>query len=362
MAWRSSLQEIHVGGWDLPKRIGGQGVSCANMMKVFENVGSISIDLRDVPGAGHARLISLLRRRMFDDFLKDVIAGSAYCAVAITEEAAGSDLLSIETIASPIGDSYVISGTKSFVSRLSEASHAIVFCQVARSGLVRRLTAFLVDLASPGITIEPLRPMGITGTSWGRLTLSSVNTSISARIGGEGEGFQLFRRHFSYWRAAMASAALGACESTLELLREHLVSRMAYGQPLGRLTHLQQEIAKHLYAVFVNRLLIGKVAAAMDSGEDPYVLAAMAKAEILEFAVALHVWAQQTLGARAYQEQHPVAKRLRDLAGLAIADGTTPTLRAQVSRGFLGDDLYDLGLGRTPGLLQRSVTTKTRFW
>jgi alkylation response protein AidB-like acyl-CoA dehydrogenase len=361
-AWRRELTPSRVGGWDLPERVGGLDFSCAQMLLLFALVGESSVDLRDVPGAGHARIMALPKTRRFDAALKDVVQGRRYCAIAITEEEAGSDLHGLGTVATPTGVSYVINGTKCFVSRLEQATDAIVFASVPRADGPSALTVFLVPLSSQNLAIEPLQAAGLRGASWGRLLLTDVVVPASHRIGGEGEGFSLFRKHFTYWRLAMASVATGACKATLEEIRTYLLTRNAYGGKLGRLTHLQQELAQFLHKHVVNSLLLRRAAEEKPGSAKQYVMSAMAKAEILEYAVQLHLWAQQTMGARAYQVGQPVEKRLRDLTGLAIADGPTGTLRAQVARAFVGDELYDLGLGRRVGAIRRDYSSLVSFW
>jgi alkylation response protein AidB-like acyl-CoA dehydrogenase len=166
-------------GLDLPARHGGAA-------------------LRDLVGAGHARLLALVPTRRFDVVLSAVARSAAYCAVAITEPDGGSDLRALVTTASPVDGGYVLDGTKQHISRIGECTHFIVFAAVRRPAKNPLITTFLIPRDSPGLEIEPMRPSGLGAALWGRVFLRHVNVPLASRIGGEGQGLSLFKRHFCY--------------------------------------------------------------------------------------------------------------------------------------------------------------------
>lgn len=331
---------------DLPARLGGDGLRLPQLLGAFVAAGQHDANIRDYIGLGHARLLTLVETRRYDSFLKAVASGEKYAAVAITERTGGSDLKSLRVSAVPEAHGYRLSGQKSHVSRIEEASHAIVFAQVLREG-IERLTCFLVDLDHPGVSRVRHQPVGLNSKSWGDLTFDDVFLPADARIGGEGQGFALFRKHFAQWRIFMAALAIGAGKGALALVRTRLRERTAFGSAIGRFTHLQQAYAQHATNLEAYALLVADAAANLDAGDYGTPYGAMTKAEVVEVALAAVDFGLRIFAAEGVEVDHPLRKLHGDLHALRIADGTTDVLRGQVARHFLGEDLYAASLGRS---------------
>lgn len=343
LVWRSLIPEL--AALDFHKRHATDVLSSTlQLMDVFRFFGRLSLDLRDVPGLGHGRLLSLVGHHHFDEPLNRIASGVSFAAVCITEASGGSDLHSLRTVAVRHGDGYLLNGRKQFVSRLRQADFYIVFAKLA--DLDHGLTVFLVPALTEGLVVEDIPALGLTGCSWGALALDEVYVPRSQRVGGEGQGFSLFSAHFTYWRCAMAAAAIGAAEAALDAARLRLQTRMAFDGPIGRFTHLQQEYAKHASRIYMAWLLVQNTSTRIDRKLHSYVDAAMTKAESLEAAIAAVQWAMLVHGAEGYAVNSELGKSCRDLLGLRIADGTTDLLRGQVARGLLGEQLYSQSLGR----------------
>jgi alkylation response protein AidB-like acyl-CoA dehydrogenase len=187
-------------GLDLPTRVGGADWSARDMAMLFRLCGRHDAELRDLIGAGHARLLSLASTRRFDAELTAVVRSTSYCAIAITEPEAGSDIRALSTTATPADNSYVLDGTKQYISRIDECTHFLVFASVNRGGSHPLITVFLVPRATPGLVTRPMLPAGMASVTWGQVMLQNVRVPRANRIGGEGQGLSLFVRHFSYWR------------------------------------------------------------------------------------------------------------------------------------------------------------------
>lgn len=343
LKWRSAVPELCQLDFSLSHQ-GTHALGAAQMIDVFRFFGALSLDLRDVPGLGHGRLLSLVSGESFTPFLRSIASGSSFTAVCVTEASGGSDLHSIQTTAVRCQGGYRLSGRKQYVSRLRQADLYLVFANVAM--LERGLTVFLVPASADGIVINDFAAHGLRGCSWGALELNQVFVPKNQRVGGEGQGFSLFSTHFSYWRCSAAACAIGAAQTALDYSRKRLQARHAFGGPIGRFTHLQQEYARHAARVHMAWLLVHSTAQRLDRRAYCYVDAAMAKAESLEVAIAAVQWAMLIHGAEGYCADLGLEKVLRDLMGLRIADGTPDVLRGQVARGLLGETLYSESLGR----------------
>ncbi len=330
---------------DCPLWLGRLPLAFGRIAEIFEAAGAAGLELRDVIGLGHARLLALANGRRHAELLRECANGKSFWAICITEPGAGSDLAGISTAALPAEKGYIICGVKRYVSRIEEASHYLVFAKVPRSN-EERLSVFVVPSASPGIKLAPLKPTGLSTTSWGEIRFHDVFVPESARVGGEGQGFQLFHRHFAYWRTMMAALAVGAASKVLKMCGSELNSRQAFGAPIGRFTHLQQEYASHLSKVHMARLLVHDTCRRVERNIEAPRFGAMAKAETVEIALGVAHWALLMFGARGIEEKAGLSGLQRDLVALRIADGPTDVLRTQVARGALGEDLYRRALGR----------------
>jgi len=314
-------------------------------MSIFKFFGSISLDLRDVPGLGHGRVfLASKKQNQFSSQLGEIASARSFAAICITEEDGGSDLHAIKTTAKRLDGGYEINGQKKYVARLRQSDTLIVFANIV--GAEQGLTVFMVEKSNPAIQIADIEAMGLRGISWGQLDLEKVWVPAKNRIGGEGQGFSIFSTHFSFWRCAMAAAAIGSAEKALDKAKNRMRTREAFSGQIGRFTHLQQEFAKHASRLHMVWLLVQSAAQRIDLKQYSYVDAAMAKAEGVEASIAAVQWSMLVHGAYGYSAEAQLEKSLRDLLGLRIADGTTDVLRGQVARGILGEELYSLSLGR----------------
>lgn len=345
LAWRQSIPELASLDYRGSQPDRRNPLSVHELMDAFRFLGSISLDLRDVPGLGHGRVfLASKKQNQFSFQLGEISSARSFAAICITEESGGSDLHSLKTTAIRKSGGYEINGQKKYVARLQQSDVLIVFANVV--GAEQGLTAFLIEKSNPAIKIVDIEAMGLQGISWGQLDIDKAWIPEKNRIGGEGQGFTIFSTHFSFWRCAMAAAAIGAAENALERAKNRLRTRSAFAGKIGRFTHLQQDFAKHAARLHMAWLLVQSTARRIEMKQYSYVDAAMAKAEGVEASIAAVQWSMLVHGAYGYSVEAKLEKSLRDLLGLRIADGTTDVLRGQVARGLLGEELYALSLRR----------------
>lgn len=357
VVWRSLIPELCQ--LDFSDHCGRSPIcSAEKMMEIFRFFGALSLDLRDVPGLGHGRILSVVKGHSFHEALHSIASGRSFSAVCITEACAGSDLHALQTTATRERDGYKLEGSKQFVSRLRQANLYIVFANVP--DLARGLSVFLVPAGAKGVVIRDIPSLGLHGCSWGALELNEVFVPKCHRVGGEGQGFSLFATHFSFWRCCVAATAIGAAQTALDHVKERLQTRHAFDGPIGRFTHLQQAYAQHAAHLHMAWLLVQSVAQRLDRHLYSYVDAAMVKAESVEAAIAAVQWAMLVHGAQGYVADNGLGKVLSDLLGLRIADGTCDVLRGQVARGLLGESLYSQSLGRYAG--PQSMIRERQLW
>jgi alkylation response protein AidB-like acyl-CoA dehydrogenase len=363
LAWRRLMLNVGIPGLDLPEKFGGGGLTAREMAEYFVFCGQIDLDLRDVPGGGHANLIlhaDQVNARQ-ENILRNVVASTDFVSVAITEDGAGSDIRNIETTATTVDGGYLLEGEKLYVARLEQATYVIVFAKTIPSHY-ESMTAFVVPLSAEGLYKTNLEAMGLQGVSFGGVTFRKVFVPSELRIGNEGDGFKLFTEHFTYWRVAMAAAAIGCGRGAINQAIEYLRNRQAFGGPIGRFTHLQQELSRHVAHLHSTWLLVLSAMERLDLNQRAYVDAAMAKAEAVEVALDAADWAMRVHGAKGFTQQLDIEKRVRDLYGLRVADGATDVLRGQVAREILGEEIYAMSLGRTISSKKPVTLFPRNFW
>lgn len=344
IAWRHHCRGLSICGLDAPKEVGGSSVSFCDMGRLFALCGYISLDLRDVPGVGHARMLLHSTNVSAKELLRSVVQADDFFAVAITEPSAGSDMSAIRTTARPVKDGYLLQGVKRNVARLRQATWAVVFGRVSRGTGPQGLTCFAVPLGAEGVEIRDVPINALTGVSFGEAVLNDVFVPGRYRIGAEGQGFAIFRRHFTYWRVAMACAAIGCAYGALEQAVQRLRTRHAFGGPIGRFTHFQQQLAENYASLRCQWVLAKEALGAFQAGIFREVDGAMVKVEALESASRAVDWSIRVFGAEGLTATFDLEKRHRDLLALRVADGTCEVLRSQVARALLGESLYRMGL------------------
>lgn len=345
-AWRKQGAKYGLPGLDLPRELGGGAWKPSQMVKVFEHAGEYDLNLRDVVGGAHVRPLLASDTPEVHDIVRQVGQGKGYVAIAITEPEAGSNMRAMKSQATPVAGGYQLSGTKRYNARFSQASHVVVFTQ-APGQEAGKLNAFVLPIDYPGLKFQKMNAQGLHGNSFGGVSFDQLFVPEKYRLGKDGEGGKIFREHFVYWRLMQTSAAIGTGKGALRQMAERIRSRQAFGGPIGRFTHLQQELAENTGKLEMASSLVEKAAKLLDEGRyaEAEPLVAMAKAEGVEFALRAADDAMKAFGAEGYTDGVDLAQRKRDLEGLRIADGTTDVMRQDVVRKVYGEDFWRMAMG-----------------
>jgi len=344
-AWRKHGASFGLPGLDLPEDIGGSNWLTADMLELFRHAGRLNLNLRDVVGAAHGRPLAKSNSEYAKQVLKEIVAGKAYVAVAITEPDAGSDMRAMESRATKTGDGYSLTGRKLWNARLRQATHVVLYT-LASNGKPGARTAFLLPIDHPGLQIKDEFAHGLTGNSFGGLDFNDMFVGSEHLIGEDGDGGQIFNEHFTYWRLMQAAAAIGCGEAALQQMADRIKERHAYGGPIGRFTHLQQPLGEYTTKLEMAMALARDAARLIDQGkyEDALPLVNGIKAEGVEFALDASDAAMRSHGALGYSRQVDLGDRVRDLMGLRIADGTTDVMRMEVVRSVYGQDFWRMAI------------------
>jgi alkylation response protein AidB-like acyl-CoA dehydrogenase len=272
-------------------------------------------------------------------WLPRMATGESIGAFAITEPEAGSDTASMRTTARRQGDTFVLDGTKTFITNGGLADVVTVVARTdpdAAAG--NAFTAFLVETDTPGFAVsKELRKLGNRTSPTVELSFTDVAVHESNILGDEGTalwavGFECF----DWERCCMIASAVGGMERDLEESIRYAKEREAFGKPIGRFGAIQHKLAQMRIRLENARLLQRQAAWLKDNGHEHQIQASMAKAYVGEAAVESSLDAVQLHGGWGYVDEFHVERSLRDAKLASIGGGTTEIQEMVISRILLG--------------------------
>ncbi|MGX9883283.1 acyl-CoA dehydrogenase family protein [Streptomyces sp. NPDC002276] len=256
-----------------------------------------------------------------------------YTALATTEPESGSDAASIVTTAVRVEGGYSISGQKVWISNAGLADQYVVFAKTDPSRGSSGVTAFLLRKGAEGMRFgEPMRKMGQRAIVCREIFFDEVFVPESDRLGAEGQGFRGLMRTFDISRIVLAAAATGAARAAYEYALKYARERKQFGKPIVEHQAVAFRLADMATRIESAWLLTLHAARQMDAGADATKLAAMAKLQASETAMAVTWGAVQTLGGWGYSREFPVEQWMRDAKLEEIEEGTSDIMRLIISR------------------------------
>jgi alkylation response protein AidB-like acyl-CoA dehydrogenase len=285
--------------------------------------GYRDIDLRDAVTLGHGSLIARYGRPALRDRWGPRMAAGELVGVATTEPHGGSRPAAARTRATTGPDgTWLVSGRKTWISRLTEASVFVVFFQDPGGSLA----AAAIDAAEPGLARQLVAPAGVAGWTWGVLDLDAVPVHPDRDV-LLGHGMSLLRKHFTAYRPLVTATALGAAAAVFDTVNAHLRYRQTSGD-LARLRDSALVTLGRTHAQLTTALLGTTMAARLAHAEADWAeqWGWEMKAHGVDTAHQAATELAQLLGADGYRADSPVAKARRDLGALLIADGIHDTL------------------------------------
>ncbi|MFC8526268.1 acyl-CoA dehydrogenase family protein [Nocardia sp. NPDC057227] len=290
--------------------------------------GYRDIDLRDCTGLGHGALVaryggSALRRHWIPRLLAGELAG-----IAITEATGGSNPAATRTraVSTPDG-TWHVTGSKNWISRLSEAAVFVVFLRDPDGGLA----AAAVDAGEPGLHRRLIAPAGLAGWDWGILDLDSVPVRPDDVL--RGKGMTLLRRHFAGYRPLVTATAVGGAAALFDSVTAALADRHATGG-VARLRDTALLPVGRAHAQLTSALLGAAAAAALAESGHPRAerWSAGTKANGTDLANRVAADLMPLVGAAGFRADSPLIKIRRDLGGLIYADGIHDSLYRAAGR------------------------------
>ncbi len=283
-------------------------------------------------GSGAISLMGTAAQR--ERYLPGVAKGELLAAFALSEPQAGSDVAAMQCSAAIDGDSYVLTGEKTWISNGGIADFYIVFARTGEAPGSRGISAFIVDADEPGFEvaerIEVIAPHPLA-----RLRFTQCRIPRSQMIGAPGEGFKVAMRTLDVFRTSVAAAALGFARRALQEGLSHAKSRPMFGATLAELPLTQAKLADMACTVDSSALLVYRAAWARDRGQIITREAAMAKLMATEGAQRVIDAAVQLHGGRGVRTGEIVESLYREIRALRIYEGASEVQQLIIGKELL---------------------------
>src|SRR3981189_1233870 len=265
-------------------------------------------------------------------FLLPFARGERIGCSALTEPQAGSNAAALQTKAEKKGDTYVINGTKAWITNGGVADAAIVYTNTDPAKGERGITAIVVERGTLGFKVgKEEKKLGINATACSELVFTDCVVPVGNRIGNEGEGYKVALSTLDGGRIGIASQAVGIAQGAFEAALEWAQGRMAFGHPIAQFQAIQFMLADMATEIDAARLLIRKAAWKYDTGARFSMEAAIAKLFASEMSTRVTHKAIQIHGGYGYSKEYPVERADRDARRTEIYEGTSEIQRLVIA-------------------------------
>jgi len=332
--WETGLMNCEV-----PAAYGGLGLSCLAHCLVLEEIsyGCTGVNTTMAGNMlGSMPLVLSGSESQKKTYFGRLLAEPIFAAYCCSEPDAGSDVAGMKTRYRKVGDDYVITGQKRWITNGGVASFYTVFARLEGSERHKGITCFVVDRDTPGLSVgKKENKMGQRCSNTTDVIFEEVKVSKAAVVGPEGDGFKVAMRTFDRTRPWIAAGASGLIRRALEESRKYALERKTFGVPIAQHQAVQFMLAEMAIAYESTRLLCHKAAWGIDSGKPDSIVSSYAKAYGADAAMRVSTDAVQIFGGYGYTKEYPVEKLMRDAKLLQIYEGTSQIQRMVIARNIL---------------------------
>lgn len=328
-------------GLTVPEEYGGSGGDHLSYVLVTEELGRGDSSVRGIVSVSLGLVAKTIAAWGDEEqkraWLPRLTSGEAVGCFGLTEPGTGSDAANLATRAVRDGDSYVIDGSKMFITNGTWADVVLLFARTGGAPGHQGISAFLVPADSPGLERREIHgKLGLRGQATAELALNGVRVPATAVLGPEGKGFSVAMSALAKGRMSVAAGCVGIAQAALDAALGYAGEREQFGKPIARHQLVQELISDISVDVAAARLLTWRVADLIDRGEPFATEASQAKLFASEAAVRAANNALQVFGGYGYIDEYPVGKLLRDARVMTLYEGTSQIQKLVIGRALTG--------------------------
>lgn len=278
--------------------------------------------------------------RIKQEYLAPSIAGDKIGALCVTEPFGGSDVAGMRTTAAKSGDTYIINGSKTFITNGVYADYYIVAAKTQPELGNKGISIFLVDTTTPGISATKLDKLGWRASDTAEIAFDNVEIPAGNLMGELNKGFPYIMQHFAFERLIMAINAHARAEYAIDYTIEYMEQRQAFGTTINKFQALRHTLVEHATEVEHCKIFNYAAIARLDKREYVVKEATMAKLKSTKVADDAIYSCLQMLGGYGYMEEYPLARLFRDSRLGPIGGGTSEIMKEILSKMILDKQNY----------------------
>jgi acyl-CoA dehydrogenase len=340
----ADMKELGLFGMSIPEAYGGMGLTMEEEVMAGFAVAQTSPAFRSLfatnNGIGAQGIVIDGTPAQKDFYLPKIATGEIIGSFALTEPDSGSDAGSLRTSATRDGDSYVINGTKRYITNAPQAG---IFTVMARTDATRKgadgISAFIVEKGTPGLSLGNIdKKMGQKGAHTCDVIFDNMRIPASNLIGGvEGIGFKTAMKVLDKGRINIAAASVGAAERVLRDAIRYAKERKQFGKAIGEFQLIQAMLADSHAEIYAARCMVLDAARRRDEGLNVSTEAACAKMFASEMCGRVADRAVQIFGGAGYLAEYGIERFYRDVRLFRIFEGTTQIQQLVIAKNLLRD-------------------------
>ncbi|MDQ3756390.1 MAG: acyl-CoA dehydrogenase family protein [Actinomycetota bacterium] len=342
--WESyqACVEMELPALGLPVEYGGHGADHVTQAIMVEEIsracGSTSLSML-ISKLGMIPVMNWGSEALKQKYLPRIASGEWQGSYCLSEPDAGSDVASMKTKAVKDGDTYVLNGSKYWITNAGVSTTYTVFAKTDPDAGHRGISCFVVE-KDMGVKIGKLEKlMGMRGSPTGEVIFEDVRVPAENLVGEEGQGFYIAMATLDRSRPTIGAQAVGIAQGAIDYATQYMRDRKQFGRPIGDLQGLQFMLADMAMKTEVARTMVHKACAIVDEGDprgELTMAGAMAKCFASDVAMEVTTNAVQLLGGYGYTQEFPVERMMRDAKVTQIYEGTNQVQRVVISKRLLG--------------------------
>ena len=327
---------------DVPEEYGGYGAPIHYSLMLVQETAQAGFTSLAVAIGGQNELVSPYIQNIGTEaqkkyWLPKMVTGEVVTAIAMTEANAGSDLQAIRTQAILTDDDYIVDGSKTFISNGLHADLIVLVAKTTPQAGAKGISLFLVDAHLEGVKKgRSLKKIGLHAQDTDELFFDQVKVPTSQRLGNEGQGFAYLMQELPRERLSISMMALGSILGAIELTKDYVLQRKAFGQPLSQMQNTRFVLANAQIKAKAAQAFVDQCAEMYSQQQLSVNHVAALKCFITDTQCDVIDQLLQLFGGYGYMQEYPISRFFVDARVQKIYGGTNEIMKEIVARELLG--------------------------
>jgi alkylation response protein AidB-like acyl-CoA dehydrogenase len=336
----TKLADLGLMGIQFAPEYGGSGMSAIDYCICIEELArvdpSVSLSVAAHNGLGAAHIALFGNDAQKQKYLTPLAKGEKLAAWGLTEPSSGSDAAAMRTTATRDGQTWVLNGSKAFITHGKSGDTMVVMAVTDKSRGNKGISAFIVERGTPGFSAGKKEDkLGMRASETTEVIFQNCRIPADQLVGEEGQGFIQTLQVLDAGRIGIAALAVGLGQGAYEAARTYAFERKQFGRPIGTFQSIRWKLVDNAARVEMSRLLTYRAAWLKDQGRRMTLESSMAKLYASESAVRASEDCVQIHGGYGFVKDYPAEKFFRDVKLTTIGEGTSEVQRLVIARQLL---------------------------